>query len=244
MSIALITGASRGIGRAIAEKFASEGYNLILTGNDSYDTLKDFSSELKDRYNISIYTYKVNFESMKDIKKMFDSIHSMIPNIDIDVLVNNVGTASYGLFTEATTEEYQRVMNVNLTSAIVCSKEVLPYMISAKSGKIINITSVWGEVGASMEVIYSTSKAGLIGFTKSLAKELAPSNIQVNAISCGLIDTDMNKNFTKRELNAVIRDIPSDRMGTAEEVADLALQLTISNSYLTGQVIRLDGGWI
>ena len=141
-------------------------------------------------------------------------------------------------------QEWDRVINTNLTSAFYMSKLTIPYMLRKKSGKIINISSVWGNVGASMEVAYSASKGGLNAFTKALAKELAPSNIQVNAVACGLIDTDMNSVYTREELEEVIKEIPANRMGQPSEAAKLVYSLCEENTYLTGQIITLDGGWI
>ncbi len=163
---------------------------------------------------------------------------------DVDVLVNNAGISYVGLLTDMSYLEWQQVINTNLSSCFITCKHVIPSMVSKKNGKIINISSVWGNVGASMEVAYSASKGGMNSFTKALAKELAPSNIQVNAIACGVIDTDMNKCFREEDMEALIEEIPADRIGKAEEVAKLALQLCIGNEYLTGQIITLDGGWI
>ena len=244
MKTVLITGASRGIGRGVAKKFAENGYNLVLTGNNSYEQLEKYADDLRSNYNISVHTFKANFENPIELDSLFSEIYSIVPKITIDILINNAGISSYGLFSDIDLNEYNRIMNVNLTSAIICAKKVLPNMLNLKAGKIINISSIWGEVGASMEVVYSTSKAGLNGFTKSLAKELAPSNIQVNAISCGLIDTDMNKCFSLQEIDSIIDEIPSNRMGSVDDVARLVFQMADTSSYLTGQVIRLDGGFI
>ena len=136
------------------------------------------------------------------------------------------------------------MINTNLYSAFCVSQEVIPYMIHEKNGCIINISSVWGNVGASMEVAYSASKGGMNAFTRALAKELGPSNIQVNAIACGVIDTDMNQCFSEEERQALIDEIPADRMGKPQEVGQLVVQLCDGNDYLTGQIITLDGGWI
>ena len=141
-------------------------------------------------------------------------------------------------------ECWNEIIGTNLSAAFYCSKLAIPYMLKKKSGKIINISSVWGTVGASMEAAYSASKGGLDAFTRALAKELAPSNIQVNAIACGMMDTDMNRHFSDEDIQSVISEIPADRMGTPEDAAMLVLQLCTGNTYLTGQIIRLDGGWI
>ena len=143
-----------------------------------------------------------------------------------------------------TPEEWNRIIGVNLNSAFYCSRLAIPLMLKKKDGCIINISSVWGEHGASMEVAYSASKGGINSFTKALAKELAPSSIRVNAVACGMIDTDMNRIFDKDDISYILEEIPADRMGQPEEVADLVYHLCIDNSYITGQIITLDGGWI
>lgn len=162
----------------------------------------------------------------------------------IDVLVNNAGISYVGLLTDMSEEDWNRVISSNLTSVFNCCSLAIPEMVRKKSGKIINISSVWGNVGASCEVAYSASKGGMNAFTKALAKELAPSNIQVNAIACGAIDTEMNSLLTDEELSELKNEIPAGRLGRAEEVADLVYQLSRDNTYLTGQIIGLDGGWI
>ena len=162
----------------------------------------------------------------------------------LDVLVNNAGISHFGLLSDMSDEEWQTVMDTNLSSAFYCCREAIPYMISKKQGRIINISSMWGVAGASCEAAYSASKAGLNGLTQSLAKELAPSNIQVNAIACGVIDTEMNARLNEEEQNALKEEIPAGRFGTPEEVAKLALLLAEAPAYLTGQIIRMDGGLI
>ena len=168
------------------------------------------------------------------IKKQFGAL---------DVLVNNAGISYIGLLQDMSSEDWERVLHTNLTSVFNCSKLAIPDMIARKYGKIINISSVWGTIGASCEVAYSATKGGINAFTKALAKELAPSNIQVNAVACGAIDTEMNQFLEEDDLIALIDEIPTGRLGRAEEVADLVYHLGYKNSYLTGQVIGLDGGW-
>ncbi len=235
--VALITGASRGIGRAIACSFAKEGYDLMITCKDSRDELFLLSEELEAEYKISVRTFVGNISDPENVVKLFDKIDHL------DVLVNNAGISYIGLLSDMSFEEWNDVISTNLSSAFYCSKMAIPLMLSEKSGKIINISSVWGDRGASMEVAYSASKGGLNAFTKALAKELAPSNIQVNAVACGLIDTDMNSHFSEEEIQSIIEEIPSDRIGKPEEVASLVVQLCTENKYLTGQVIGIDGGW-
>lgn len=161
----------------------------------------------------------------------------------LDVLINNAGISYVGLVSDMTEKDWDYIINTNLSSAFYTSKCAIPDMVKQKSGKIINISSVWGNVGASMEVAYSASKGGLNAFTKALAKELAPSGIQVNAIACGVIDTDMNKCFSMEDIEILKGEIPADRMGTIEEVGRLVIQIINSPTYLTGQIITIDGGW-
>ncbi len=234
---ALITGASRGIGRAIAEVFAAQGYDLYLTCISSIDTLHEFAAELSSRYGISCPAFQTHMGNYEEVTALFEHIPSL------DILVNNAGISHVGLLSDMTADEWHRVMHTNLDSCFYTCKHAIPLMLRKHSGRIINISSVWGNMGASTEVAYSASKGGVNTFTKALAKELAPSNIQVNAIACGLIDTHMNRCFSAEDLEAVISEIPADRMGTPEEVAALALQLAQAPSYLTGQIITLDGGW-
>ena len=161
----------------------------------------------------------------------------------VTILVNNAGISHIGLLSDMSLETWERVIKTNLTSVFCCCRRAIPNMVRHKYGKIINISSVWGIAGASCETAYSASKGGVNAFTKALAKELAPSNISVNAIACGVIDTQMNQCFTKQERAALEEEIPAGRFGNVREVASLALSLVDSSSYLTGQIISLDGGW-
>lgn len=235
---ALITGASRGIGRAIAEAFAPHFDVLHLTGFHSKEALEDLKKDLESRFHTTCVLHIGDIGDYDFVSEMFQSIDSL------DVLVNNAGISYVGLFTDMTKDEWDNLMHTNLDSCFYTCKHAVPLMLQKKSGKIINISSIWGCVGASMEVAYSATKGGLNSFTMALAKELAPSNIQVNAIACGVIDTDMNRCFSEEDRALIIEDIPADRFGEAKEVGTLALQLSNSPSYLTGQIIRLDGGII
>jgi len=235
---AFITGASRGIGRAIATEFARAGYDLYITCISSESEIKTFANNLEKLYHISCIPLIGDISDSAVVSRFFESIS------DIDVLINNAGISYVGLLTDMSDKEWNSVISTNLSSAFYCSKNAIPFMLSKKSGKIINISSVWGDRGASMEVAYSASKGGINSFTKALAKELAPSGIQVNAIACGLIDTDMNSHFSDEDMKLIIDEIPADRIGKPEEVAHLALQLCTQNNYLTGQIIGLDGGLI
>jgi 3-oxoacyl-[acyl-carrier protein] reductase len=238
----LVTGASRGIGKAIAETLAKNGYDLILTCVSSIDMLKEFAQELALQYNVSCTCAKVDMGNFEEVSLFFSS--PMMQSLEsLDVLVNNAGISHVGLLSDMSIEEWNKVMNTNLNSCFYTCKHAIPMMLKNHNGKIINISSVWGNVGASMEVAYSASKGGMNSFTRALAKELAPSNIQVNAIACGVIDTDMNKCFSPEDLEAVTAEIPADRMGNPEEIAKLTYQLATAPTYLTGQILTIDGGW-
>jgi len=237
----LVTGSSRGIGKAIAVKFAKKGYDVIINCAHNEDELIKAKEEI-ETYQVSCLAfygdmgdYDAAQEQFRQIKKIYGGL---------DVLVNNAGVAYVGLFADMTPEDWNRVISTNLTSVYNCCSLAVPDMVRNKNGKIINISSVWGSVGASCEVAYSASKGGMNAFTKALAKELAPSNIQVNAVACGAIDTEMNRFLADDELLSLIEEIPANRLGRAEEVADLVYHLAYKNEYLTGQVIGLDGGWI
>ncbi|MFI3238398.1 MAG: SDR family NAD(P)-dependent oxidoreductase [Lachnospiraceae bacterium] len=233
-----ISGASRGIGKAIAELFASQGYDLHLTCQHNIDVLQREAKKLEETYATRISCYQID---MSDSHTLAQFMKTLPP---LDVVINNVGISHIGLLTDLSIEEWNLILQTNLTSSFVVCRNVLPSMIGRQAGKIINISSVWGLQGASMEVCYSTTKGALNSFTKALAKEMAPSNIQINAIACGLINTDMNRCFSEEELLDVIDQIPANRIGEAFEVADLCLQLVNAPTYLTGQIISLDGGWI
>ncbi|MDE7197542.1 MAG: SDR family NAD(P)-dependent oxidoreductase [Lachnospiraceae bacterium] len=234
---ALVTGASRGIGRAIAETLAAEGYRLYLTCKSSETDLTQLSHRLSENYHVECTPILADMGDARAVDRLF----SQIP--DLTLLVNNAGISHIGLLHEMSVEEWQRLMNVNLNALFYACRLAVPMMLKNHAGKIINISSVWGNVGASMEVAYSASKGGVNAFTKALAKELAPSGIQVNAIACGVIDTQMNVSLSMEDMELLRNEIPADRIGQPEEVAELLLALLHAPSYLTGQVITLDGGW-
>lgn len=238
---AVITGASRGIGRYTALKFASMGYNIAVCCIKNTDCLISLQKEaLKYGVNCVIYTGDIGY--YKNSVNFFNLVHREYG--EPDVLVNNAGISYNGLLQDMKPEEWEHIMRTNLSSVFYCCKLVIPMMLKRKSGKIINISSVWGCMGASTEAAYSASKGGVNSFTMALAKELAPSNIQVNAIACGMIDTDMNSFLSTEETDAIKEEIPACRLGTPKEVADFIYQIAESSSYLTGQVIKFDGGWI
>jgi 3-oxoacyl-[acyl-carrier protein] reductase len=233
----LITGASRGIGKACAELFAKEGADLILICLKSKKELRRFASSLTERYGTSCHLFFGDVGDVHFIDDIFEQIDRL------DVLVNNAGISYTGLLHLMTPDEWQHIMNVNLNSCFYTARRAIPLMLNDHHGHIINISSVWGNAGASMEVAYSASKAGINGFTKALAKELAPSHICVNAVACGIIDTDMNRHLSSEELSSIKEEIPADRLGTPAEIAQIVLQLANAPDYLTGQIITVDGGW-
>ncbi len=234
---ALITGASRGIGRAIAETFAGAGYDLILTCLHTKETLSDVCRQLSLRYHIHATPFTGDIGDWASVEALFSGIG------DLDVLLNNAGVSHIGLLADMTPEEWRRLMAVNLDGCFYTCKLAARKMAARKQGRIINISSIWGNVGASMEAAYSASKGAVNSLTRALAKELAPSNVQVNAIACGVIDTDMNRCFSPEEIGALIDAIPADRLGKPQEVAELALLLARAPAYLTGQIVTLDGGF-
>lgn len=237
----LITGASRGIGKAIAKQFAKEGHSVVINCSKSTDDLIKLKQELENLYHVPVLASVGDIGDFSYVEELFSLIEKEFDGVDI--LINNAGISYIGLLTDMEVSEWNHLIDVNLSSAFYTSKLALPYMLSQKSGKIINISSVWGTVGASCEVAYSASKGGLNTFTKALAKELAPSNIQVNAIACGCIDTAMNQCFSDEERRALEDEIPAGRFGTPEEVAKLAYSIASGCDYMTGQIITLDGGW-
>ena len=238
---ALITGASRGIGRAIAVEFAKEGANIVI--NYSKD---DMGAEetLKILKSIGVVAYKIkeDVSSFEGAKKIIDFTLKSFGKIDI--LVNNAAKSTIGLFMDSSKEEIEGILNTNLLGPLYLSKMAIPHMINRK-GVILNISSMWGEVGASCEVLYSTSKGGINLFTKALAKEMAPSNIRVNAIAPGVIDTSMNSFLSEEDRENLEEEIPVGRFGSPEEIGKIAVFLcSEDSSYITGQIIRADGGYI
>ena len=228
----LITGASRGIGKSIAKAFAKQGDNLILTCLNSIEDLEKYAAELEKEFGIRVRAAKCDMSDYEAVKALFTDID------DLDILINNAGVAYIGLLTDMEKEDWDRVLGTNLDALFFTSKFAVPMMLKKHSGRIINISSVWGNVGASCEVAYSASKGGVNSFTKALA-------IAVNAIACGVIDTDMNrKHLSDEDLEELKNEIPMDRLGRAEEVAELTVKLSDAPSYMTGQIITIDGGWI
>lgn len=238
----LVTGASRGIGKAIATVFAENGYNVLINYNNSEKEALDLYNELKSR-GLSVDTYKADVSKKEEVNLMINYCIGQFEKID--VLVNNAGISRSNLFTDITYEEWDEVINTNLNSVFYTTKKALQYMLPQMSGKIINISSIWGMVGGSYEVHYSTSKAAIIGMTKSLAKELGPSNIQVNCIAPGVIQTDMLNSIGEETLEMLREETPLMRLGTPEDIAHCALYLGSDKAnFITGQVISPNGGFV
>lgn len=237
-----ITGSSRGIGKAIAEKFAKEQYNVVLNCKSSIDEMNKIINNLKI-ITPNIIGIQADVGNYQDAEKAFNKIYSVFDSID--VLVNNAGISYIGTFNTMSPNQWDEIINTNLKSAINCSHLALQYMIKNHNGNIINISSMWGVCGASCEVIYSATKGGLNTFTKALAKEVAPSGIRVNALSCGVIDTGMNSFLDNEEKQNLTDEIPLCRFGSPKEVADTVYYLAGENSsYITGQILGVDGGMI
>lgn len=238
----LITGASRGIGKAMATLFAEHGYNVLINYNNSEQEALELYNQLKGR-GFSVDTYKADVSKKEEVNFMINYCIGQFEQID--VLINNAGISRTNLFTDISYEEWDEVINTNLNSVFYTTKKALQYMIPQMGGKIINISSIWGMVGGSYEVHYSTSKAAIIGMTKALAKELGPSNIQVNCIAPGVIQTDMLNNIGESTKDMLREETPLMRLGTPEDIAHCALYLASDNSdFITGQVISPNGGFV
>lgn len=237
--VAIITGASRGIGREIAKQLAKSQIKVIANYNQSEKEANELKKEL-EKENITIDIVKADISKREGAHKLVQIALKKYNKVDI--LVNNAGISEYKIFTDETDEDWNRVINTNLYSAFVMSQEVIPNMIHYKKGCIINISSIWGITGAALEVLYSISKAGMNGMTKALAKELGPSNIRVNAIAPGMIQTEMNNRFSEEELQELKEEIPLERIGEVSDIAKCVKWL-IEDKYTTGQVISINGGW-
>ncbi len=239
--VVLVTGSSSGIGKGIATLFARHGYKVVLNCKTSFESMESLKKELLV-FNPNILAFQCDVSIYSDAEKMFSSIKEVFGNVDI--LINNAGVSEFGLFTDVKPENLSNTISTNLNSCINCTHLALPNMIRNQCGTIINVSSIWGNVGASCEVLYSTSKSAINGFTKAIAKEVAPSNVLVNSIACGLINTKMNNNLSIDDINAFVDEIPLSRQGTPLEVAELCLFLSEKNTYMTGQVLTLDGGYL
>lgn len=240
MKTVLITGASKGIGAATAEYFAEQGWRVIVNYINSEEAAMALVKRLNDNGG-EAYAFKADVGSTADGKALVDFAASFSGKID--ALVNNAAIDELIPFDMMPTERERRMFDVNLFGAMDCARFALPYMVHEKDGAIINVSSIWGQVGASCEVQYSTTKAALIGFTKALAKEVAPSGIRVNCVAPGIIDTDMNASIPEDEINEFLTEVPIGRMGTPREVAECIYFLCTSR-YVTGQVLGVNGGFI
>ena len=238
--VAIVTGSSKGIGREIAKELAQEGIQVIANYNKSEKEAKSLQEELAKK-NIKLDIFKADVSKREEAKKLIS--YALEKYGKIDILINNAGISEYKLFTDETDEDWNRVINTNLYSAFIMSQEASYNMIHNKKGCIINISSIWGIVGGALEVLYSISKAGIDGMTKALAKELGPSNIRVNSIAPGMINTKMNSKFTKQEIEEIKEEIPLEKIGEPSDIAKCVKWL-IKDTYTTGQVISINGGWI
>lgn len=233
----LITGASGDIGQEIARMFVQNNYTVIGT----YYKNKNSIMTLADELGSCFHYFCCNLSDFNASKKLIKEIKDL--GLSIDVLINNAGISVVGLLQDLDADTWNNLWNTNVTSAVALSGQVIPLFLNQGHGKIINISSVWGNSGASCEVGYSATKGAMNTFTKALALELAPSNIQVNAISCGIIDTKMNSHLSADELEEISQSIPAGRIGTPKDVADAVYSLANAGSYITGQILTVDGGW-
>lgn len=237
--VVVVTGGSKGIGAEIVKTLANEGYKIVLNYNKSEESAKKIQEELLNK-GIKIEIFKADVSKREESKKLIKFTIEKFNTIDI--LINNAGIAQEKIFTDITDTDWNYMLQNNLNSAFYCTQEVVETMIHNKKGCIINISSIWGITGASCEVAYSTTKAAINGFTRALAKELGPSNIRVNAIAPGIIDTQMNSNLTAEELENIKNEIPLEKIGKPKDIAKCVKWL-IEDEYTTGQIISINGGW-
>ncbi|MDU3687614.1 MAG: 3-oxoacyl-ACP reductase FabG [Anaerococcus hydrogenalis] len=241
MKTVLITGSSRGIGEAIAKKL-NKSYNLVLTYNKNKDKALNLLEKLR-KENPNVIAVKCDVKNENDVNNLFDLAEKNFSHVDI--LINNAGISYFGLLQDMDFSSWNDIINTNLSSIFLTSKRAIPNMVSQKSGVIINMSSIWGNLGASFEVAYSASKGGINSFTKALSKELIPSNIRVNAISPGIVDTDMTKfDLSSDDKKALKEDLIEKRFAKSEEIANL-VEFLISDkgSYITGSIFDINGGF-
>ena len=237
MKTVIITGGTRGIGRACVERFCNEGWNVAFF----YLSRKDIAQEIETSYNC--FSVQCDISNSSDVKEAISAVAKKFGTVDL--LVNNAGVSFSGLLQDMSDDDWMKVINTNLTSAFYTSRELIPILLKNGGGSIINVSSMWGITGASCEVAYSASKAGIIGFTKALAKELAPSNIRVNAVAPGAIATDMLNEYSKADLDAIADDTPLGTLGKAKNIADAVWFLANeSASFITGEVLNVNGGFV
>ncbi|WP_410510887.1 3-oxoacyl-ACP reductase FabG [Paenibacillus sp. BR2-3] len=238
----LVTGGSGGIGAAIAERFASVGMNVVIHYLTSHEAANDVARRCM-AHGAKVMTVTADIRDRGQLQRMADRLQSsgMMP----DILVNNAGKAHYGMLADLSEEEWDDIMAVNLKGIFLCSQIFMPYMVSQRYGRIVNVSSVWGISGASCEVAYSASKGGVNAFTKALAKELAPSGVTVNAVAPGAVNTAMLSNLQEDEMRMLEEEIPAGRLASPEDISSLVYFLALPESgYITGQIISPNGGWI
>lgn len=237
--IVIVTGASRGIGREIAKELSKKEYTVIANYNKSETQILELKEEL-EKENIKIDIFKADISKREEAQELVD--YTINKYGKIDVLINNAGISQIKEFTQITDDDWNKMINNNLNSVFYMTQDVCKNMIHNKSGCIINISSIWGIVGASCEVHYSVSKAGIDAMTKSLAKEMGPSNIRVNSIAPGIINTEMNRELSENEINNIKQEIPLEKIGKAKDI-EKCIEWLIEDEYTTGQVISINGGW-
>ena len=243
MKTILVTGSSRGIGAATAETFArAGGWNIVLNCHSSADDLAKVHEKLAALPDTVVYSSIGDVADEAYVKSLFEEIDARFGAID--VLVNNAGTDIYGLLQDTSLETWHRVIDTNSTGAFLCCKYAIPLMLKVHKGSIVNVSSVWGKSGASYEAVYSASKGALDSLTRSLAKELGPSGIRVNAVACGFIETLMNSALSPEEVSDIVSSISLGRIGQPSEIAKCIYQISEDFTYMTGQVVTIDGGWI
>lgn len=239
----LITGASRGIGEALALELAKKGYALYLTCNNSYEDLTGVKERIIKEYQVECEIFRCDAKNPDEVKMVYEKIRSDKKADELVAVVNNAAVSYVGLLQDMSVSDWNHIIDTNLNSIFYSSKEAVDIFIKKHEGRIINVSSIWGNVGGSMEVAYSAAKGGVNSFTKALAKELAPNNIQVNAVAFGVIDTKMNSCFSQEDMEALAEEIPAGRIGTAEEAARMIVGVLEAPEYLTGQIITMDGGF-
>lgn len=237
----LITGSTRGIGKETALYLAGLGHNIAINGIHNEEMLKSVQSEI-EAMGRRCFSFLGDVGNHEKASEFYELSKNALGSID--VVINNAGISYVGLFQDMTFEQWQQIISTNLTSVFNMCHAAIPDMVHAQSGQIINISSMWGICGASCEAAYAAAKGAINALTKSLGKELAPSNIQVNAIACGAIDTDMNRCFSEEDLIRLAEEIPAGRLGTPHEAAKMIALLIDAPAYLNGEVIKMDGGYI
>lgn len=236
---ALVTGGGRGIGAAVCRALAQEGFRVIIQYHTSSEKAAALAAALKKESGTEHIALKADLRREEEIGTLFERAGP------VDVLVNNAGVAWQGLLTDMTVKEWDELFSVNVRGAFLCTKQALPHMVHEKAGSIVFVSSMWGQTGASCEVAYSASKAALIGMTKSLAKELGPSNIRVNCVAPGVIQTDMNSRLSPEDMKLLREETPLERIGTPEEAAEAVRFLCSERaSFITGEVLSVNGGFV